>query len=193
MKMMKRLMLLMVVMVGGGGLTSIATAEVTPKRMQWVGVNPLGLVFHIYSGHYGRYLKDGAADITIPFFYWHPLDELTILGGGAKYHIYPDKDGTGVFYGGGVQAGYVSWDYKWFDSASIGRYKTENITGISFTPHGEAGYRWLFGKKKEWTIAPSISLGFTVGKIESSTGVEAEYGSSGLYWGLGLGLAYMFE
>jgi hypothetical protein len=110
---MKRLMMTlftMVVMAGG-----LATAEVAPQRTQWVGVNPLGLVFNIYSCHYGRYLKDGAADITIPFFYWHPLDELTILGGGAKYHIYPDADGTGVFYGGGAQVGYVSWDYEWLD------------------------------------------------------------------------------
>ncbi|HAW49366.1 TPA: hypothetical protein DCX16_00210 [bacterium] len=174
-------------------LISTAMAQELSRRTQWAGVNPLGLLFKIYAGHYGRYLKNRAADLTIPFFYWHPVDDLVILGGGVKYHIYKDGDGRGVFYGGGATCCHVTWDYEWLEYENYTwKQKTERITVFTFTPQAEVGYRWLFGKHNELTIAPSISLGSTVGKVKSSTGEEATYGSSGFHWGLGLGLAYMF-
>jgi hypothetical protein len=180
---MKKLMIaFFTIVVVAGGFESIASAQELPQRTQWAGVNPFGLLFDIYSGHYGRYLRNGEADITISFLYWQPTYNLSLLGGGANYHIYKDGDGTGLFYGGGATCLYASWD-SWWD---------ENVTAIILNPKVEAGYRWLFGKKNEWTIAPSMSLGMYIGKIEGATGEIAAFKRSRPMWGLGLGLAYVF-
>ena len=181
---MKRLLMTVCIsmVVISGWLMSAANAGEVSKKTQWVGVNPLGLVFNMYGGHYGRYVKDGAADITVPFFFWNPTEDCSMIGVGAKYHIYKDGDGKGVFYGGGDQVMRVNWDYT----------KTEQITATTFTPQGEVGYRWIWGKNKELTIAPSMAAGVTMGEVKSNSGVAAEYGSAGFSWQLGIGLAYMF-
>lgn len=159
-----------------------------PARTNIFGINPLGLVFNIYSGHFGKIIKDGANEVNIPFFYWSPTDDMTILGGGLKYRIYKDGNGHGVFYGLGASVMSISWDYESWDF--VNGTTTETVTGISFTPGGEVGYRWSWDSG--FTLAPTISLGYTVGKIESEDGTEADYGSGGLSWGLGIGLAYMW-
>lgn len=167
--------------------TEGANAQI--ERVNMFGVNPLGLVFNIYSGHYGKIINDGANEVCIPFFYWSPTDDLTLLGGGAKYRFYKDKTGKGVFYGGGLTVYRLDWKYEYLDYDSW-TYKTENIKSTTFSPQGEVGYRWSWDNG--FTLAPTISLGFVIGEVKSSTGEEAEYGSSGLAWGLGLGLAYMW-
>ena len=190
---MKKLaIIVLAIVVVGWSLTTTATTQETLQRTQMLGVNPLGLIFNIYSGHYSRLLNNGTSEVNIPFFYWQPLDELTILGAGVKYRLYKDGNGKGMFYGGGVRFFSVSWDYEtiYFDEDFNLIITAENVTGVSFTPEAEVGYRWSW--ENGFTLAPSIGVGFTIGKIEATDGTESEYGSYGLSWNLGLGLAYMF-
>ena len=165
-------------------IANISFAQESPAKTKLFGVNPFGLLINIYSGHYGMIINNGANELNFTFFYWKPLDELTILSGGAKYRIYKDGNGKGIFYGGTVNVMTISWDYEPFFGP------TETITGVAFTPGGEVGYRWSWDNS--FTLAPSIGPGFTVGKIEASDGTEADFGSGGLSWSGGIGLAYMW-
>ena len=165
-------------------LANISFAQESPVKTKLFGINPLGLIFNIYSGHYGMITNNGANELNFPFFYWQPLDELTILGGGAKFRIYKNGNGKGIFYGGTLNVMSISWDYEMF----LGT--TENIAGVTFTPGAEVGYRWSWDSG--FTLAPTLGPGFTVGKIEASDGTEADFGSGGFAWTLGLGLAYMW-
>ena len=164
-------------------IVNISFAQEVQTKTKMFGVNPLGLLVNIYSGHYGQITNDGANELNIPFFFWKPSDDLTMLGAGAKYRIYKDGKGKGVFYGGTINVMSISWDYEDY-------FSTETITGVTFTPGGEVGYRWSWDNG--FTIAPIIGGGLTIGKIEASDGTEAEFGSAGFAWSLGLGLAYMF-
>ena len=163
-------------------------AQEAPARTKMFGINPLGLIFNIYSGHFGMIIKDGANELNFPFFYWHPADDITILGGGAKYRFYFKKNGKAFFYGGTLSVMSISWDYRTLDENW--NWTTETVTGISFTPGAEIGYRWAWDNG--FTLAPTIGAGFTIGKIESSTGIEVAYGGQGISWSLGIGLAYMW-
>ena len=172
-------------------LVSMAFSQETaegPQRTKLFGINPFGLIFNIYSGHFGMIINDGANEINVPFFYWHPVDEITILGLGAKYRFYKNKNGKQFFYGPALSVNSISWDYKTYDNNLDA--KTETVTGISFTPAAELGYRWAWNNG--FTLAPTISAGYTVGKIEADDGTKIDYGGSGISWGLGLGLAYMW-
>ena len=169
-------------------LSNISFAQDTSTKTKMFGVNPLGLIFDIYSGHYGLITNDGANELNFPFFFWKPLDELTMLGGGIKYRIYKDGNGKGIFYAGTVNVMSISWDYETYDENW--EWTTETITGVTFTPGGELGYRWAWDNG--FTLAPTIGAGLTVGKIEASDGTEADFGSGGFSWTIGLGLAYMF-
>ena len=164
-------------------IVNISFAQEVQTKTKMFGVNPLGLLVNIYSGHYGQITNDGANELNFPFFFWKPTDELTMLGAGAKYRIYKDGKGKGAFYGGTINVMSISWEYEDYFSA-------ETITGVTFTPGGEVGYRWSWDNG--FTIAPIIGGGLTIGKIEASDGTEAAFGSAGLAWSLGLGLAYMF-
>lgn len=168
--------------------STFAFAQGTPMKTNIFGINPLGLVFNIYSGHYGKIIKNGANEINIPFFYWSPTDEFTIIGGGVSYRTYKDGNGRGAFYGLGVSVMSVSWEFDTIDAGW--NLTTEKVTGISFTPAAEVGYRWAWDNG--FTLAPTISLGYSIGKIEADDGSEADYGSSGLAWGVGVGFAYMW-
>lgn len=169
-------------------LVSISFAQEVPARTKMFGINPLGLLFNIYSGHFGIITNNGANELNFPFFYWHPIDEITIIGGGAKYRVYPKKNGKAFFYGGTLSAMTISWDYETLDEDW--NWTTETVTGVSFTPGAEIGYRWVWDNG--FTLAPTIGAGYTIGKIESSDGTEADYASSGISWSLGIGLAYMW-
>ena len=166
-------------------IVNISFAQEVQTKTKMFGVNPFGLLINIYSGHYGQITNDGANELNFPFFFWKPTDELTMLGAGAKYRIYKDGKGKGAFYGGTINVMSISWEYEDYFSA-------ETITGVTFTPGGEVGYRWSWDNG--FTIAPIIGGGYTIGKIEASDGTEADIGigSAGFAWSLGLGLAYMF-
>ena len=164
-------------------LVSMAFAQESgdaPQRTKLFGINPLGLLINIYSGQVGMIINDGANEINIPFFYWHPIDEFTALGLGARYRFYKDKNGKRFFYGPTLAVSSRSWDYS----------TTETVTGLSFTPGGEIGYRWAWDNG--FTLAPTINAGFKIGSMKASDGTEVSYGGSGISWGLGLGLAYMW-
>ncbi|MBI5464237.1 MAG: hypothetical protein HY966_04710, partial [Ignavibacteriales bacterium] len=91
--------------------TSGAFAQKKFSENNYAGINPLGLLFKIYSGEYGRFINNGAAEINVPFFYWAPTTDLTILGLGGSYRMYKDGNGEGIFYGGGLQFLSISWNY----------------------------------------------------------------------------------
>jgi len=97
-------------------LISVSNAQDAPMKTRLVGINPFGLLLNLYSGHYGMITNGGETELNFPFLYWAPLDELTILGIGAKYRIYKDGNGKGIFYGGGVDVMSLSWDYETLDS-----------------------------------------------------------------------------
>ena len=186
---MKKVVMMLMVFIF---LSNISFAQDTSTKTKMFGVNPLGLIFDIYSGHYGLITNDGANELNFPFFFWKPLDELTMLGGGIKYRIYKDGNGKGIFYAGTVNVMSINWDYETVTLDENWNYttETETVTGVSFTPGAEIGYRWAWDNG--FTLAPTIGAGFTIGKIESSTGVEVSYGGQGISWSLGLGLAYMW-
>jgi len=172
-------------------VSSIALAQEKFEKKNAFGVNPLGLLFKIYSGEYSRFLGTGESEVNVPFFYWAPLDELTILGAGGKYRMYKDGNAEGIFYGGGLVFYSVSWDYTSTVFSGTGfRTQTESVTGITITPQLEGGYRWRW--QSGFTLAPSLTLGYVIGSVKASDGSVSEFGSAGFSWGLNLGLAYMF-
>lgn len=167
----------------------VADAQTKLEKKNLIGLNPLGLLFKIYSGEYGRFLGEGEAEINIPFFYWAPLDELTIFGIGGKYRMYKDKNGEGIFYGGGVSLGSVSWDYDTFNF-STGQVTKESVTAVVVGPEVEGGYRWRW--ESGFTLAPSLTLGYFFGDVKASDGSIPSTNPAGFQWGIGLGFAYMF-
>lgn len=170
--------------------SSSVLAQTKFEKKNLFGVNPLGLVFKIYSGEYGRFLDDeGAVEVNVPFFYWAPLDELTIFGLGAKYRMYKDKNGEGIFYGGGISFGSVSWDYETISLITF-QTTTESVTAFVIGPEGEVGYRWRW--ENNLTLAPSLTLGYRLGRVEAADGTVPSTDPAGFSWGIGLGLAYMF-
>ena len=89
------------------GMTSILSAE-TYGKQNLLGVNPLGVLFNVYSGEYGRFLDEkGSSEINIPFYatLW---DSMNAYGLGIKYRMYKDENGEGLFYGGGISGDYVT-------------------------------------------------------------------------------------
>jgi len=178
-------------------IVNISFAQEVQTKTKMFGVNPFGLIINLYSGHYGQITNDGANELNFPFFFWkslspedQPKDDITMLGAGAKYRIYKNGKGKGAFYGGTINVMSINWEYEYFDMFS--GFATETITGVTFTPGGEVGYRWSWDNG--FTFAPTIGGGYTIGKIEASDGTEADIGigSAGFAWSLGLGLAYMF-
>lgn len=176
------------VLVLGLLLVGSTSAQVKPKP-NVAGLNPLGLIFGIYSGEYSRFMDDGATEIHVPFFYWNPITDLTVLGLGAQYRMYLDKNGNGIFYGGGVRFGSVSWKASYFDANTF-QIKSETVSAIVFGPEGVAGYRWLW--ENGLTVAPSLTLGYNIGKVEDPTGGTPSTNPAGFQWGIGLGLGYNF-
>lgn len=185
---MKSIRIFAVMLLTAGLFIQANPASAYVGKTNMIGLNPLGLLVNMYSGHYGKIIKDGGAEINVPFFYWSPIDEMTFLGGGVKYRIYKDGNGKGVYYGGGIEFMSYSWDIETVNANW--ETDTETISGITFDPMGEVGYRWSWDNG--WTVAPSLTLGYYTGTIEDSYGNESDYGSSGLSWGLTIGLAYMF-
>jgi hypothetical protein len=185
---MKKILTLVAVLLV---LANTADAQYKQGKDNVVGLNPLGLAFGIYSGEYGRFMDNGATEINIPFFFWKPLDGLTVIGLGAQYRMYADKNASGIFYGGGVHFGSVTWDVT---TTTISGFavstSTETVTGIVVGPEGVAGYRWLW--ESGLTLAPTLTLGYSFGKVETSSGTVPSTNPAGFQWGLGLGFGYNF-
>ncbi|MEX0602302.1 MAG: hypothetical protein WD295_03105, partial [Bacteroidota bacterium] len=173
---MKKVLLLAVAVLMIGSSTGFAQSKL--EKMNLIGLNPLGLIFKIYSGEYGRFLCGGSSEINIPFFYWAPLDELTIFGLGARYRMYPGQNGEGIFYGGGISFGSVSWDYTSLTGTK------ESVTAFVIGPEVEGGYRWRW--ESGFTLAPSLSLGYNIGSVKSADGTVPATNPAGLQWGIGL-------
>lgn len=180
-------------MLVAGALALTATAaHAEGEKNNVFGINPLGLIFNLYTGDYARFIQDGKAEIDVPFMYWNPIDELTLMGLGAKYRVHLKGQPEGPFAGAGVSVGYVSWDYTttvWSNTSGYSS-NTETVTGISVTPAAELGYRWIWGSG--FTMAPSIELGYGIGKIESESGETPSTSTEGMQWGLNLGLGWNF-
>ena len=158
------------------------------------GINPFGLIFNIYSGEYGRFLDaEGTTELNVPFFFF-TFEDFTAIGLGAKYRIYKDGNGEGVFYGGGLTVDSWTWEDVTTDidlTTTPWTYTVEDVTWLTITPLAELGYRWSW--PSGWTIAPSLELGFKVSTFDGEDDWgDLDYGAQGLHWGLNLGIAYMF-
>ena len=162
---------------------SFLFSEETVVRKNVFGINPLGLLFKIYAGEYGRIINNGANEINIPFFYWHPInnsnEDLSLMGIGARYRFYKHKNGKGPFYGPTVSVAKVSWEID-----------DDKVDAVAFSPGAEIGYRWAWDNG--FTLAPTIGASYSFGKVETNDGVEADFASSGFAFSLGLGLAIMW-
>ena len=178
-----KLVVLMTMLLGA----TLLNAD-TYGKQNYLGINPFGLIVNIYSGEYGRFLDaEGSTEINIPFYatIW---DNINAYGIGAKYRIYKDGNGEGVFYGGGLKLSMITWDWDWYNGTST---VNEKVSWTTITPLGELGYRWSWANG--WTIAPSLELGFDISTYDDTDnwGTPSN-GTSGLHWGLNLGVAYMF-
>ena len=160
---------------------NISFAQETPSKTKMFGVNPLGLITNIYSGHYGMIINDGASELNFPFFFWKTkILEQTILGGGIKYRIYKKRNGKGRFHAGTVHV-----------TMSISQKSTTGtIKNVTFTPGGETGYRWVFDSG--FTLAPTIGLGLVIPGIVGTGYSDFSTPDGGFFWSLELGLAYLF-
>jgi len=178
--------------VAGALALAATSAHAEGEKNNVFGVNPLGLVFNLYTGDYARFIQEGKAEIDVPFMYWNPIDELTMMGLGAKYRLHLKGQPEGPFAGAGVSVGYVSWDYTSYsyDANFNWTEKKETVTGISVTPSAELGYRWIWGSG--FTMAPSIELGYGIGKVESENGSTPSTSTEGMQWGINLGLGWNF-
>ena len=156
------------------------------------GINPLGLLLNMYSGHLGIITNNGANEINIPFFYWSPLENLTLIGGGLGYRFYKDGNGKGRFFGATVDLMYLTWDIEtWsYDSNYNLVTQTETVETIGITPGVHVGYRWAWNNG--FTLAPTIGVAYTVGEAKDSSGNTPDFNFSGFGPTLGIGLAYMF-
>ncbi|MDA3838350.1 MAG: hypothetical protein PF574_05150 [Candidatus Delongbacteria bacterium] len=185
---MKKIKLVVLVCMLFGA--SVLNADTYGKQNSF-GFNPFGLIFSIYSGEYGRFLDaEGTTEINIPFYatIW---EYVNAYGIGAKYRIYKDGNGEGVFYGGGLKLSMVTWENDWYNYTTS-TYEDDTITWTTITPLAELGFRWSWANG--WTIAPSLELGFDISTYEeeNSDWGSPSNGESGLHWGLNLGVAYMF-
>ena len=178
-----KLVVLMTMLLGA----TLLNAD-TYGKQNYFAVNPFGLIFNIYSGEYGRFLDaEGTTEINIPFYatIW---DNINAYGIGAKYRIYKDGNGEGIFYGGGIELDMVTWEWDWWNGTT---WDTQDESWTIITPLGELGYRWTWDNG--WTIAPSIEAGFTVSTYDGDDAWgDPDYGAGGIAWGLNLGIAYMF-
>ena len=194
---MKKVILTSMIALMLFAFTNTAQADTYGKE-NYVAINPFGLIFHIYSGEYGRFLDaEGATEINIPFYatIW---DNFNAYGIGAKYRMYKDGNGEGIFYGGGLKFNMISWEFGWghYEYDQYGNpYWTdddETTNWMTITPLGEAGYRWTWSNG--WTVAPSLELGFDISTYDGDDGWgDPDMGATGVHWSLNLGVAYMFN
>ena len=181
-----KLVVLMTMLLGA----TLLNADTYGKQNSF-GINPFGLIFNIYSGEFGRFLDaEGTTEINVPFFFFS-YEDFTALGLGAKYRMYKDGNGEGVFYGGGLTVDSWTWEDVAQDWDAVNGFTYEDLTWLTITPMGELGFRWSWANG--WTIAPSLELGFNVSTFDGNEDwADLDYGSQGLHWGLNLGIAYMF-
>ncbi len=168
-------------------LVNISNAEETKMKDTYFGINPLGLIFGMYSGDFGFILDEGKNDLNISFFFWTPpapLDDLSFVGGGIGYRWYMDGKGEGVFYGPRVDVLSVDWDYRSISGTS------ENITAILFTPGAELGYRWSWNNG--FTLAPTVGVGYVIGELESKDGTVSSFSEDPIAYSVGIGLGWMW-
>jgi|GEM_PF-1078165 len=186
-KLMLILSLLIVMTVVSNSEESVKSSKVDKfhGKTMYLGVNPLGLILNIYSGQVGFMLNEGASEFNIPFFYWSPIDDLTLTGAGVEYLWYKDKNGAGLHYGVTFSVFSVT------NSVLSGFGETKDYSWITYTPGGKVGYRWVWDNG--FTLAPSIGLGYMMGEADVEDGVTlSSEADPGLTWDVGLGFAFMW-
>ena len=69
---------------------------------------------------------------------------------------------------------------------------TETMNWMTIKPLVEIGYRWTW--ESGFTIAPSFDIGYMYSTYETNSDatLQPTTGISGISWGFGLGLAFMF-
>ncbi len=186
---MKKLILILAILISG--MLINLKAELYGKN-SYAGINPFGLVFGIYSGEVGHFLSQ-EAEINIPFYFvnWSSAN-ITSFGLGGKYRMYHDKNGEGIFYGGGLEFSFSSWEGWKYDESGIYHGPKDDVSYMVITPLAEAGYRWTW--ENGWTIAPSLELGYSISTFDGDGyhNVRSE-SESRFAWSLNLGVAYCFN
>ncbi|MBN4081398.1 DUF3575 domain-containing protein [Caldithrix abyssi] len=129
-------------------------AQDSPIRINMIGLdfNLLNLRDGIYSGHYGRIIRNGAGEINIPFSLMRVRNKkeditLTRFRSNLQYRKYKNNQGRGLFRGGYLESLVINL-----------KIDTITVWAIGFGPGVEMGYRWIWGNR--FTIAPAIGTGY---------------------------------
>ncbi len=148
----------------------------TTTRM--IGSDPLALLSSVYRIHYSRLSSDKSLELNYSFSHF-PAGTLTEDGGGVTLRLYRDKNGMGLFYGGGI--------WLFLSVSDIGDVDPDRGIAISMVPDifGEIGYRMYL--LPNISIAPWIGPGlrFDIPLAEGGTGSR-----TGLDVFLGVDLCY---
>ena len=102
--------------------------------------------------------------------------------------MYDQENAAGLFVGAGAEVLIISWDYPYIDWSTI-TLKTETLTGLTFNPKVEAGYKWIWGII---SVTPTASAGYILGSVTASDGTKISYGGSGVSYTYGIEFSLAF-
>ncbi len=147
-----------------------------------ITINVFQAMFGTYALQYETALSPNGALVIQGEFASYSMEDwnLTSMGGGLGYRLYPGK-GTapeGVWIGPLVK----------INSVTAG-YDDDNITTMTFIGGAEFGYQWLFGDETAFALGLSLGIYYRSGTL--SIGDE-ELSYSGILPGLGLNLGMSF-
>ena len=99
------------------------SSEKTMRRLT-IGTDILPLIGGLPFGFVGLLHNDGKNEINASAFYFNDDDEnISALGFYPAYRFYPKGKGKGIFFEGGVGAGFINWNYG-----------QEKVSSITFWP-----------------------------------------------------------
>lgn len=176
----KGLRLLAAALLLAGGMAAAARAEISSD----ITVNPLGFVGWGPDIEFETAIGDTSAlAIRGKIGGWTLGDwKNTSYGGGLSWRFYLNdelKAPRGLFVGPAVDVLSVTSSYQDGDSANA------MFTSI----YCQLGYKWIFGQKVGFVLAPFLNLGYSMGSL--SVG-DNTLDANGFLFGLGLALGIGF-
>lgn len=97
------------------------------------------------------------------------------LGGSYRWYLPPNRAITGIWVGPSADLLFLKW-----------KYSRGDVSSTFFNIGGEIGYKWIF---EQYVVEPYLSLGLSLGKVESEDGKSLAYGN-GIIYSVGLSLGY---
>ena len=132
-----------------------------------VGLDPLGIMFDVFSGHYGLFRKNGQREYQLNLLHWQSDDETLLIGGGTGLRHYPLGSAKGPFFGGSLHFSMVQFNWyrvsgrdEWIRRIPESDYEAAEETSYLFSPSAEAGYRFTW--ENGLTLAPSFSVEYNL-------------------------------